>query len=522
MDFEKAGDGKEAGYEVADEDTKRLQQLGYKQELKRDMNLLKSVSLSLGLMCFLLVGGVYGIGLANGGPVVIVWGWVICSVMTFFVVLSLAEISSAFPTAGGPYYWSGSLSGSLGPLPSWICGWVATVSWMGSIASLEFQMVLCIQAVVQMAKGPEEFYEFDKYQKFGVFVACTFVHCVFNCLGTQLLGGMAILSLVWSVAGLFAIVIGLPIAAPTTQTANWVFTTFWANEFYGLPAGWTFCVGLLMSMFALGGYDVASHIAEETKDAPWTVPRAMIISYVATCAGGFALALAFTFCIQDPGYMLGPESITGGYLPIGNLFWQIFYKDGSGSSAGAIAYTMIILGGVNWSAMFIVSASLRMVYAFARDNGLPFSKLFCAVNPTVNLPLGAVVLSFVGAVAFGSTILGSAVAFNATVSICVIGNYLAYGVPILLRVTVSRDTFTPAKDFSFMGKWTILVGWISIGWILFLSVVFSLPQVLPVTGQNLNYAPVALGAMVIVCVALWYADARHWYQGPRKVHDLYG
>lgn len=45
------------------------------------------------------------IGLQYGGPVCVIWGWVLISVLQFPIGLALAELASSFPLAGGPYFW---------------------------------------------------------------------------------------------------------------------------------------------------------------------------------------------------------------------------------------------------------------------------------------------------------------------------------------------------------------------------------------------------------------------------------
>ena len=67
--------------------------------------------------------GSYGIAFGEGGPVSAVWGWVVVSTMTSFVGLAMAEIVSALPSSGGPYFWSSVLGGDRwGPLAAWVTG----------------------------------------------------------------------------------------------------------------------------------------------------------------------------------------------------------------------------------------------------------------------------------------------------------------------------------------------------------------------------------------------------------------
>src|SRR5260370_21630467 len=89
------------------DDTRRLHELGYAQELARRMSGFSNFAVSFTIISIL--SGcltLYGYGMATGGPAIIVWGWPLVRIMTLFVGLSMAEGCSSFPTARGRYYWS--------------------------------------------------------------------------------------------------------------------------------------------------------------------------------------------------------------------------------------------------------------------------------------------------------------------------------------------------------------------------------------------------------------------------------
>ena len=108
--------------------------------------------------------------------------------------------------------------------------------------------------------------------------------------------------------------------------------------------------------------------------------------------------------------------------------------------------------------------------------------------------------------------LGSIVAFEAMVSIATIGLYIAYAMPIFFRVTLARKSFVPGP-FN-LGRFGILIGWISVLWVAIISVLFSLPVAYPITKETLNYTPVAVGGLFILTLSYWILSARHWFKGP--------
>ena len=103
-------------------------------------------------------------------------------------------------------------------------------------------------------------------------------------------------------------------------------------------------------------------------------------------------------------------------------------------------------------------------------------------------------------------------AFDAMVSIATIGLYIAYALPIFFRVTLARKSFIPGP-FN-LGRYGIFVGWVAVLWVVTISVLFSLPVSYPVTIENLNYTPVAVGCLLVLVVSYWILSGRHWFRGP--------
>jgi amino acid transporter len=108
--------------------------------------------------------------------------------------------------------------------------------------------------------------------------------------------------------------------------------------------------------------------------------------------------------------------------------------------------------------------------------------------------------------------LGSEVAFQAMVSIATIGLYISYTLPIFFRVTLGRKSFIPGPFH--LGKFSTLVGWIAVLWVATITVLFSLPVAYPVTKNTLNYTPVAVGGLLVLCLVSWVLNARFWFHGP--------
>lgn len=110
----------------------RLHELGYKQELKRDLSVLSNFAFSFSIISVLTgITTLYNTGLKYGGPVTMTFGWFIAGFFTMIVGLSMAEICSSYPTSGGLYYWSAKLSGKKwAPFASWLTGWYYYEFWL--------------------------------------------------------------------------------------------------------------------------------------------------------------------------------------------------------------------------------------------------------------------------------------------------------------------------------------------------------------------------------------------------------
>jgi len=162
---------------------------------------------------------------------------------------------------------------------------------------------------------------------------------------------------------------------------------------------------------------------------------------------------------------------------------------------------------------FSVTSNSRMMYAFARDGGIPAHKFFAKVSSNWKSPIRTVWLACTLSFILGLPSLGSSVAFAAATSIATIGLYISYGIPILLRV-IYRDQFVRGPFH--LGKFSYPVALGAVLWILFISIAFILPQANPVNSQTFNYSIVAVGIVISYSFGFWLLSARKWFKGPVK------
>ncbi|BDA43078.1 Amino-acid permease BAT1 [Coccomyxa sp. Obi] len=507
----------ENGKEIVDSGQARLAALGYKQELKRDFNLFTNSAISFSIISILTgITGSLGTAWNNGGPVAAVWGWVWVAVMTMTVGIAMAEIVSSLPSSGGPYFWSAHLATKRwSPLAAWMTGWFNLLGQAAVTAAIDYTVANHIAAMWLLANG----HVFTQPQLLGAYAIILFLHAIINFLPTRILALMNGVSVVWHVVGTFVLIILLPAVAPTHQSAEFVFTTFYNDtSASGVPSpAYIFLLGILMSQFTLTGFDACGHMSEETKSADFSAPWGIIIAIATSAFVGWGYILALLFSIQDPDNLTTGNA--NGYIS-GQIFYDAFNGRYGTGSGGVVAM------GIPLIAMFFCGASSvtsnsRMLWSFSRDGAVPGWQLWSAVNPLTKTPINAVIFMCTLAFILGLPMLNSVAAFFAVTSISVIGLYISYAIPIFIRL-LNNKAFEPGP-FN-LGMAGIVISWIAVIWVCFITVVFVLPNLYPVTADNLNYAPVAVGIVLVGGLLFFYIPyfgAYRWYRGERHTVEDY-
>ncbi|CAO3695922.1 unnamed protein product [Umbelopsis ramanniana] len=477
-----------------------LQQMGYKQELRRSWSSFRNFCLCFSTMSILSgLTPLYGTALMTGGPVVIIFGWIFVTLMTFSVALSMAEVCSAYPTSGGLYYWSAALSRpKYKPVLSFFTGWFNLIGQLAGTAAVAFGLALIVVATISI--GTDRTWVPTSGATVGVYIAILFIVGLLNTFANNSLSFMNVVSMYWHIIGTWIIIIALLVCTrDTPASARFVFTDFenhtgWSNN------GFVVLLGLLQSQYSFTGYDSAAHMTEETQNAQRGGPISILGSILVTSILGLAFLLAVTFSIQDYDRVINSSTI-----PIAQVFLDALGK------TGAILVMVIIIVGVFFCSNAGTTANARLIYALSRDGALPFSGTLHKLDPNTQSPVIAVwALLFVAAI-LGLPYLGSETAFVAITSVCTISLYITYGLPTLCLL-LTRDTFVPGP-FN-LGKYSQINGIIAIAWICFISVLFILPTEYPVTAANMNYAIAIFGALWVVVGIYWVVRGRYVFKGP--------
>lgn len=444
----------------------------------------------------------WGDAMMSGGSIAIIWGWILVSVFTFGVGLSLAEICSAYPVTGGLYIWVSRLAPPQWvPIMSWLTGWC---NWLGltvAITSADLGLAEFMSSVIGI-KDPD--YDAGIYWQYGIFLVIVFVHGIINSMHIKYNGFFNQASLYWHLVGTLLIIIVALALTPNKPSAKWVFTYF-ENDTGFSSSSYAFLIGLLQSQYTLSGFDSAAQMSEETRDAARSAPRGILFAIGAAAVTGFAFMLSINFCVQDFQRQIVETNLSP-------QMTQVFL-DGVGYK-WTVVFTVIIMGAMFFSGSALTLGSSRMIYAFARDGATPFSGWLSRINKKTQTPIYAVWFNIVFAAVVGLLYIVNETAFNAIVSINTIASSLAYFIPIFLRLTVARNKFQ--KGPFHLGPFSDIINFISCFWILFTSVLFVCPTQYPVTADNMNYASVIFVFVMLVSVSYYYFRARAWFHGPGK------
>jgi amino acid transporter len=503
-------------------DTERLHQLGYAQELDRRMSGFNNFAISFTIISIL--SGcltVYEFGLLHGGPPVMNWGWLFVGVMVIFAGLSMAEICSAYPTAGGLYYWAAKLApGNSAPIWSWFTGWFNLLGQVAVTAGISFGCAYSVSAF--LAEWTNQSYWLSPGHTIGLLALILFVQGLLNTYSIRLVALLNDISVYWHLIGV-AVIVTILFWAPSShshQSVSFMFGSAGWHAFAGLSGFaaplYIIAVGMLNAQYTFTGYDASAHVSEETREANVQAAKGIVRSIWVSLIAGFILLVGVSYAIP---HFLHPVTFAGttitSYkdLSASLVPWAVAFKFAAGRTL-SLVLILIVIGAQFYCGMSSVTANSRMIFAFSRDGAVPFSNFWHHVSPKHRVPVRSAWFGAVGAFLLSSTYMINYYAYSAVVSIAVIGLYVAYLTPVFLR-RINGKAFTPGP-YELNKTWGPIIGWIAIVWVVFICIIFMLPFYEPMlTSHDFNFTPVAVLAVIGFAGIWWVVSARKWFKGPK-------
>lgn len=488
-----------------DDDSRLLSELGYTQELHRGLSGFSNFAVSFSIIS-VLAGCItsYAIAMNAGGPIAITIGWPLVGILVMCVAAAMAEVCSAYPTAGGLYWWAGRLAKRNNRVWAWYTGWFNFLGEVAVTAAIDFGAAFTWMAFLNLTTG----IEVTAVRTFLAFLVIIGAHGLLNTFGVNLVKLLSNVSAWWHIVGVAVIVVVLTVVPDQHQSISFVFTEYVNNTGWGFSGAfiYVFFIGLLMAQYTYTGYDASAHVAEETKNASRAAPKGIVNSVLVSIIAGWVLLIAVTAAIQD--YQGSLDSATG--LPPAQIF-----IDAAGQTTGEFLLLICAVAQF-FCGMASVTANSRMSYAFSRDNALPGSQRWATVNPRTGTPTNSIWLCVVLSALLVVPSIWSTVAYLAVTSIAVIGLYIAYIVPVLLRRQRGDDFRAGPWN---LGRWSAPIGWVAIGWVAIIVVLFMLPPASPITVSSFNYAPIAVITVLVLATVLWVAGGRQHFMVDKPAGD---
>ncbi|KAK3685428.1 amino acid permease [Podospora appendiculata] len=488
-----------SGEEVTDAD-KALAALGYAPVFKREFSMWSCFSFALSISGLLgTVMTTFSYPLAAGGAASAVWCWLIGGFGALCLALSVAEISSAYPTSGALYFTIKYLAPPQHvPIIAWIDGWLNLIGQICGSASSEYGAAQMLLAAVSI--GSDFTYTPTPGHIIATMAGLCIFHSAINSMSTAWLNHFAKSYAVFHISVLFAACVSLLVMQKDKHSASYVFTNVEPVSGW-TPPGFSFLFGFLSVAWTMTDYDATAHIAEEAKDPARIVPKAIALALSFTYVVGWLFNLVLVFCMGDPAEILASPI----FQPVVQIFYNVMGK------GAAIWFAMAAFVVMNFVCITAQQAGSRTVWAFSRDRMLPGSKIWHKIWKKTDTPVLAVWMYGILCILINLIGLGSYITIAAIFNVCAIALDWSYCIPIICKLLFGRFEKGPWN----LGAASRFVNAYAVIWTSFVSVIFLFPTVMPVTADNMNYAVVILTFILVIATAYWFIHGQQFYTGPR-------
>ena len=159
----------------------------------------------------------------------------------------------------------------------------------------------------------------------------------------------------------------------------------------------------------------------------------------------------------------------------------------------------------------------RLIWAFARDHGLPFSNTFSKVHTGLEVPVNATIFTGVFCMLYGLIYIGSTTAFNSFIATSILFLNATYALPQGVALFRGRKNALPTRHFDLGGVFGAFCNGFSVLWVALFTIIFCFPVFRPVTVETLNYVSVIIAGVCVFVGLLWWCDKRKTFTGPGVV-----
>jgi urea carboxylase system permease len=496
--------------DVAGAESDELAEFGYKQELDRSIG--KFASFAAGISYISILTGVFQLfffGFAFGGPAYW-WTWPMVFVGQLMVALTFAELAANFPVAGSIYNWAKRLS-------------TATVAWLGGWMMLTASIVtLAAVALAYQYTLPQIWSEFqfvgDGTGKYDYAVNAVLLGTVLiifttviNALGVKLMARI-------NSAGVFieliaSVLLIVLLAVNITRGPDVLFETQGTGEGHDWGYLGAFLTAALASAYVMYGFDTASSLGEETLDPRRTAPTAILRAVVASFLLGGSILLFAILAVSD---INSPDIAAGGL--------QFVVLDVFGSTVGKI-FLICVAIAITVCCLAVQTATIRMMFAMARDNNLPAGERLAKVHPKTKTPIvPAVLIGFLALLILVVNIRQPQI-FTVITSIGIIMIYIAYllvTVPMLFSRL--RGDWPPKeakqRGYFSLGKLGLPINILAVGWGVFMCINLAWPRKDVYNAVEPFHWYLQYGAVLFIGIVFFGGLAYYWFVQRHKTGVL--
>jgi amino acid transporter len=473
-----------------DDSDQALGSMGYTSELRRNRSMFTLLFQSLAIAAVpfgestLFMQVIYG-----GGQLSIFVGWIMVCLLDQCMAMSLAELASRYPTSAGPYYWSFQLSGKHSKLLSFVTAWIWLIGNWTVTLSVNFAFAGLLVATVSIYSN----WEANDWQLLLVFYAICILAFVICGFGNRFLPMVDTICAGWTIMTMIVIMIVICIPAKAGRHDVAIALGYYDSSL----SGWgkfSFFIGLLPPAFIFCAIGMITSMSEEVRSPATKVPQALALCVPVGGITGLFFVMPLCFTLPNLTDILN--------APNGQPIPYIFHRV-TGTREGAAGLVSLIIVTGFFCSISITNAASRTTWALARDKAIPLSRLFSHVDERFRVPIWALGLVTVVQMLLGLINLGSTSAFTAFVSVSVFALAVTYAIPISLSLFVDRRAEVKKAPWHCGRALGTTVNIISLAWIAFQLVLFSMPSVLPVTPVSMNYASVVFVGLTVMA-SVWY------------------
>jgi amino acid transporter len=488
------------------EDKSILHNMGYAQELSRSMSKFSNFAISFSIICILSGGinsfaqAISSIGGAGAGI-----GWIVGCLISGMFALSMAQIASAFPTAGGLYHWASILGNRF---TGWITAWLnllGLITVLGAInIGTAFFFAGTFGSWVTFIDGG---FTGTAGQVVAFVALITIVQALFNHLGIKITALLTDISGYIIFAATAMLVLACLFYAPAIDISRlWTFTNY-SGEAGGnvfpesTSMGYLFLLCLLLPVYTITGYDASAHTSEETLKAAYSVPRSIVSAVIWSSLIGWIMICAITLAIPDMAIAASQG-------------WSMFFLTMDQilpNGLKMVIYFLIFVTQFLCGLATVTSAS-RMLFAFARDDGMPVgSKALATVSPKYRTPVTAIwtaaILEILYVFAAQFVSVGGTNLYTVVVNSTLVFLFLSFAVPLTLGMFAFGT-----KKWPNAGPWAMSPGIYKL--VTFLSIIgMAIIFYIAIQPPNDKVLWIVLGFLALAIV-LWVAVENRRFQGP--------